>query len=96
MKNLNFSLIYFKSVMKTPTIMYRHVSTKGGGHLGHVPPPLEPNAQRKNLRRLKDLLDNTNELVSKFLSQQLHNKIIYIRYLSIFRFKVAQNLIAEQ
>ena len=25
-----------------------------GGHLGHVP-PLEPNAQRKNLRRLKDL-----------------------------------------
>ena len=25
-----------------------------GGHLGHVP-PLEPNAQRKNLRRFKDL-----------------------------------------
>ena len=28
---------------------------QGGGHLGHVPPPLEPNTQRKNLRRLKDL-----------------------------------------
>ena len=27
----------------------------GGGHLGHVPSPLEPNAQQKNLRRLKDL-----------------------------------------
>ena len=34
----------------------RRVS-KGGGHLGHVPPPppREPNAQRKNPRRLKDL-----------------------------------------
>ena len=44
----------------------------GGGHLGHVS-PLEPDAQRKNLRRLKDLLDNTNELMRTFLSQKLHN-----------------------
>ena len=32
----------------------RRVS-KGGGIWGMCPPPLEPNAQRKNLRRLKDL-----------------------------------------
>ena len=37
--------------------LYENVCTGAyprGGHLGHVP-PLEPNAQRKNLRRLKDL-----------------------------------------
>ena len=67
-----------------------------GGSISGMCPSLEPNAQRKNLQRLKDLLDNINKLISKFLSQQLHNKIIYIKYSSIFRFKVAQNLIAEQ
>ena len=75
----------------------RRVSKEGGGAFGAcAPPPFEPIAQRKNLRRLKDLLAITNELIRKFLSQQLHNTIIYIRYRSIFHFKVAQNLIAEQ
>ena len=45
-----------------------------GGHLGYVPPgPLEPNAQRINLWRLNDLLDNTNELIRETLSQSLHD-----------------------
>ena len=37
-----------------------------GGHLGHVPPPLEPNAQRKNLRRLKDLRGQIQQKSPKF------------------------------
>ena len=39
---------------------------QGGGHLGHVPPPLEPNAQRKNLRRLKDLRGQIQQKSPKF------------------------------
>ena len=38
---------------------------QGGGGIWDMS-PLEPNAQRKNLRRLKDLLDNTNELMRTF------------------------------
>ena len=37
-----------------------------GGHLGLVPPPLEPNAQRKNLRRLKDLRGQIQQKSPKF------------------------------
>ena len=56
------------------------------GIWGMCPPPLQ---------RLRDSLFNTNELIRKFWSQQLHNYIIYTRYWSIFHFKVAEDLIAE-
>ena len=39
------------------------------------------------------LIDNTNELIRKILSEQLHNQIIYAT--SYFHFKVTQNLVAE-
>ena len=41
-----------------PQVLWLRLSgtyTRGGGIWGMCPPPLEPNAQRKNLRRLKDL-----------------------------------------
>ena len=44
---------------------YRRVS-KGGGIWGMCPPPLEPNAQRKNLRRLKDLRGPIQQKLSKW------------------------------
>ena len=43
------------------------------------------------------LIDNTNDLIRKILSEQLQNKIIKLIMLVIiyFYFKVAQNLVAE-
>ena len=45
------------------------VSKRGGVIWGMCPPPPEPNVQRKNLRILNDLLDDTNELIREILSQ---------------------------
>ena len=49
------------SYFATSRSLYKQIrrASKGGGHLGHVP-PLEPNAQRKSLRRFKGFLDNTD------------------------------------
>ena len=44
--NLNMSLIFLCELMRV---------SKGWAFGACAPPPLEPNAQRKNLRRLKDL-----------------------------------------
>ena len=41
-------------------------------------------------------MDNTNELIRKILSEQLHNQIIYACQIIIyFYFMAAQNLVAE-
>ena len=42
-----------------------------GGPFGACapPPPNEPNAKRKSLRKLDNVLDVTNELIRKILSQ---------------------------
>ena len=48
------------------TRLYMSGAYPRGGHLGHVPPPLELNAQRKNLRRLKDLRGQIQQKSPKF------------------------------
>ena len=50
------------------------------------------NNKKKSKTELVLLIDNTNELIRKILSEQLHIQIIYAIH---FYFKVAQNLVAE-
>ena len=40
--------------------------TKDGGHLRYVPPiPLQSDGKQKSQQKLKDILDDTNELIKK-------------------------------
>ena len=53
--------------------MFFHLLIENTQKLQARIPPLSLMPKWKNLRRLKDLLDNNNELMRKFLSQQLNN-----------------------
>ena len=66
-----------------------------GGHLGHVP-PLEPNAQRKNLRRLKDLRGRFSKNLQNFQNDFFFFFCLRHSLKFTLQFGIRKNVICER
>ena len=66
LNHLIFNDFDFKSSVISIILILMQARIQGGGGIWGTCPPLEPNAQRKNLRRLKDLRGQIQQKSPKF------------------------------